>query len=176
MDNRGLTVNMKIANVMISGACSDMLRDSGAYPWAVCRSGMGESYINCSLCKLWVNMKCSGIKGRLNVNPDYVCPRCLDQARPIDGRPITQVEVDGTLLDVDASFCYLGDTLCAGGGCALAITARCSTAWRKFRKLLPILNFKHVSPLTRGNVFSAYVRSALLHGSWAPTAGFTEAL
>ena len=28
-----------------------------------------------------------------------MCPRCLDQASPIDGRPITQVEVDGTLLD-----------------------------------------------------------------------------
>ena len=33
---------------------------------------------------------------------------CLDQAPPIDGRPITQVEVGGTLLDVEASLaiCY----------------------------------------------------------------------
>ena len=80
--------------------------------------------ISCSQCKLWVHKKCSVIKGRLNVNPDYVCPRCLDQAHPIDGRPVTQVDVDGTLLDVEASFCYLGDMLCAGGGCALAIATR----------------------------------------------------
>ena len=108
----------------------------------------------------------------------YVCPRCLDQARPIDGRPITQVEVDGTLLDVEASFCYLSNMLCAGGGCALAIATRCSTAWGKFRKLLPILTSKHVSPLTCEKVFSACIRSALLHGSetMAPTApGLTEA-
>ena len=50
---------------------------------------------------------------------------------------ITQVEVDGKLLDKEASFCYLGDMLCAGGGCVLPITTRCSTACGKFRKLLP---------------------------------------
>ena len=45
-------------------------------------------------------------------------------------------------------------------------------SWRKFRKLLLILTSKHVSPLTCGKVFSACIRSALLHGSetWAPTA------
>ena len=101
-----------------------------------------------------------------------MCLRCLDQARPIDGRPITLVEVDGALLDVEASFSYLGDMVRDGGGCAFAIATRCSTAWGKFRKLLPILTSKHVSPLTRGEVFSTCIPSALLHGSetWAPTA------
>ena len=109
-----------------------------------------------------------------------MCPICLEQARPIDGRPITQVDVYGTLLDVEASFCYLCDMLCTGGGCALAIATRYSSAWGKFRKLLLILTSKRVSPLTCGNVFSACVRSAILHGSetWAPTApdyrGFVE--
>ena len=169
MENRGLRVNMKKTKFMISGAGLDMLRDFGD-----CRSGAGANSISCSQCKLLVDKTCSGIKGRLNVTPDYryVCPRCLDQARPIDGRSITQVEVDGTLLDVEASFCYLGNMLSAGGGCALAIATRCSTVWGKFRKLLPILTSKHVLPLTRGKVFSACISSALLHGSetWAPTA------
>ena len=42
----------------------------------------------------------------------------------------------------------------------------------KVQKLLSILTSKHVSPLTRGKVFSACICSALLHGSetWAPTA------
>ena len=146
MENRGLRVNMKKTKFMISGAPLDMLRDS----CTVCRSGVGANSINCSQCKLWVHKKCSGIKGRLNVTPNYVCPRCLDQACPIDGSPITQVEVDDTLLDMEASFSYLGDMLSAGGGCALAIATRCSTAWGKFRKLFPILTSKHVSPLTHG--------------------------
>ena len=149
MENRGLRVNMKKTKFMISGAGLDVLHDCGAFPCTVCQSGVGANSISCSQCKLWVHKKCSSIKGRLNVTPDYVCSRCLDQARPIDGRPITPVEVDGTLLDVEACFCYLGDMLSAGGGCALAIATRCSTAWGKFRKLLPILTSKHVSPLTR---------------------------
>ena len=131
---------------------------------------MEANSISCSQCKFWVHKKCSGIKGRVNVTPDYVCPRCLDQACPIDGSPITQVESDGTLLDLEASFCYLGHLLSPGGGCALAMATRCSTAWGKFKKLLPILTSKHVSPLNHGKVFSACILSALLHGSetWAP--------
>ena len=77
--------------------------------------------------------------------------------------------MDGTLLDAESTFCYLGDMLCAGGGCKLAIITRCSTAWGKFKR---ILTSKHVSLKTRGKVFNACVCSALLHGSetWAPTA------
>ena len=109
MENRGLRVNMKKTKFMISGAGLDMLRDSSAFPCTVCESGVGANSMSCSQCKLLVHKSCSGIKGRLNVTPDYVCPRCLDQACPIVCRPITQVEVDGMLLDVDASFCYLGN-------------------------------------------------------------------
>ena len=65
------------------------------------------------------------------------------QTRPIDNRPVTQVDVDGTQLDVESNFCYLGDMPCAGGGCKLAIVTRCSTAWGKFKRLLPILTSKH---------------------------------
>ena len=164
IENRGMRVNMK-TKFMISGAVLDL------FPCAVCRSGVGANSISCSQCKLWVHKKCSGIMGRHNVTPDYVCPKCLDQACPIDGRPITQVEVEAT-------FCYLGSMLCAGGGCALAIATRCSTALVQFRKLLPILTVKHVSSFTSGKVFGACVNSALIHGSetWAHNSpGFTEA-
>ena len=60
----------------------------------------------------------------------------------------------------------------AGGGCEQAIITRCGTAWGKFRKLLPILTSRHVTLETKGKVFDACVRSAMLHGSetWAPTA------
>ena len=140
---------------------------------------VGANSIECSQCKLWVHKKCSGIKGGLSSNLDYVCPRCRDQARPIDGRPVSQVEVDGSLLDVEASFCYLGDMLCAGGGCELAIITRCCTAWGKFKKLLPILTSKHVSLLTRGKLFEACVRAAMLHGrceAWAPSSSDLQRL
>ena len=100
---------MKKTKLMVSGPGLDLFHDSGAFPCAVCQSGVGVSSIQCK--------KCSGVRGRLAEDPDYVCPRCCDQARPIDNRPVTQVDVDGTLLDVESNFCYLGDMLCAGGGC-----------------------------------------------------------
>ena len=172
MESRGLRVNMKKTKLMISGPGLNLLRDSGSHPCAVCRTGVGVNSIQCCRCKLWVHKKCCGIKGKISPNPDYVCPRCCGIARPIDGRPATQVEVDGTQLGVEASFCYLGDMLSAGGGCELAIATRCCTAWGKFKKLLPILTSRHVSLKARGSVFNACVRSAMLHGSetWAPSA------
>ena len=81
-------------------------------------------------------------------------------------------------MDVVPSFCYLGDMLSAGGGSDLAVTTRCSVAWGKFRKLLPILTTKHVSLKTCGKLFSSCVRSAMLHGSetWAPTVSVLQRL
>ena len=100
------------------------------------------------------------------------------RARPIDGRPVTQVDVDGAMLDVEADFIYLGDDLDAGGGCELDIATRCCVAWGKFRKLLPVLMTKHLSLKTRGSVFEARVRKAMLQGgeTWAPNAADLQRL
>ena len=108
---QGLRVNIKKTKLMVSGPGLDLLRDSGAFPCAVCQSGVGVNSIQCSQCMYWVHKKCSGVRGKLAEDPDYVCPRCCDQARPIDNRPVTQVDVDGTLLDVESNFATL-ETCC----------------------------------------------------------------
>jgi len=104
---------------------------------------------------VFVRKKCSGLTGRLVADPEFVCQRCRGVACPIDGRTVTHVDVDGTPLDVEAT--YLGDMFSAGGGCDRAIAARCCAAWGKFRKLLPIHTSKHISFKTRGKVFTACV-------------------
>jgi len=78
----------------------------------------------CSQCKHWVHKKCSGLIGRLVTDPQFICPRCQGTSRPIDGRPDSHADVDGTLLEFEASYCYLGDMLNAGGGCESEITTR----------------------------------------------------
>ena len=78
-------------------------------------SGVGYNSIHCNGCKLWVLKKCSGLQ-QLAPNPDYRCARCMGIARPIDGRPQSEVQVGPDKLEVVASFCYLGDMLSAGGG------------------------------------------------------------
>ncbi|RUS78047.1 hypothetical protein EGW08_014186 [Elysia chlorotica] len=91
--------------------------------------------------------------------------RCQGTARPIDGRPQSEVQVGSNKLDVVASFCYLGDMLSAAGGCDLATTTRVKTAWKKFKELLPVLLSRHLSYKTWGHVYSTCVRSAMLHAS-----------
>ena len=164
MEKKGLRVNAGKTKVMICGTGLDLLQSSGEYPCAVCRTGVGNNSIYCNGCKLWVHKKCSGLQ-RLTPNPDYRWARCVGNARPIDGRPQSEVQVGPDKLEVVASFCYLGDMLSAGGGCEMAVTTRVKTAWKKFRELLPVLTCRHLSYKTSGHVYSSCVRSAMLHAS-----------
>ena len=96
-------------------------------------------------------------------DPDYRCTWCQGTACPLDGRPQREVKVGPDKLEVVASFCYLGDMLSAARGCELSTTTRVKTAWRKFKKLKPVLSSCHLSFKTRGRVYSSCVRSAMLH-------------
>ena len=55
MECKGLRVNLKETKLMVSGPGLDLLSDSGAFPYAVCRSGVGVNSIKCSKCKHWVH-------------------------------------------------------------------------------------------------------------------------
>ena len=165
LESKGLHVNMTKTKLVASGLGLDILQDSGKFPCAVCRTGVGRSSIWCSKCNLWVHYKkCSGLK-TLSEDLSYECPRCrgVPGVRPVDGRPFKEVEV-GVLEAVDR-FCYLGDMLIAGGGCMAAATARCRCAWGKFRENLPLLTSKPVPFDLRGRLFSSNVRSSMLHGT-----------
>ena len=69
-----------------------------------------QQSIYCNSCKFWVHKKCSGLE-RLTPNPDYRCTQCMGNARPIDVRPQSELQVGPDKLEVVASFCYLGDML-----------------------------------------------------------------
>ena len=155
MEKKRLRVNAGKTKVMICGTGLDLLQSSGEYPCAVCRTGVGNNSIYCNGCKLLVHKKCSGLQ-RLTPNPDYRCARCIGNARPIDGRPQSEVQVGPDKIEVVASFCYLVDMLSAGGGCEIAVTTRVKTAWKKFRELLPVLTSRHLSNKTRGHVYSSW--------------------
>ena len=59
------------------------------------------------------------------------------------------------MLQVVASFCYLGDMLLAAGGCELSITIHVKTTWKKFKEMLPVLSSRHLS-------FNKWLRVQLL--------------
>ena len=109
LEEKGLSMNMSKTKFMFSGVGLDKLIDAGKDPCAVCRKGVGSNSIYCGLCEHWVHGRCSGVTGRLKADPNFVCPRCAGLARPIDGRSVTEVVVDGKKLEVVDEFCYLGD-------------------------------------------------------------------
>ena len=112
----------------------------------------------------------SGITGWLVADENYTCSWCNGESWPIDGIPMTQVDVSGANLDVENTICYLGDMLCSGGGCDSDIAARCCVAWGQFRKLLPFLTSRHLSHKVCVKVYTACVYLAMLHGrkTWGP--------
>ena len=161
MEKKGLNVNAGKTKVMICGTGLDFLQSSGEYPWAVCHTGVGNNSI---YCKIWMHKKCSGLQ-QLTPNPEYRCARCMGNACPIEGRQQSEVQVGPDKLEVVSSFCYLGDMLSAGGGCEMAVTTCVKMAWKKFRELLQVLTFRHLSHKTPGHVYSFCVRSIMLHAS-----------
>jgi len=128
MEAKGLKTNLSKTKGMVSGPELNTLKYS--FPCAVCRKGVGRNSILCRGCNLWVHKRCSKIKGKLTEDPNFKCQRCQGEARPIDGRPMTAVNLDDGELEVVDSFCYLGDMLCAGGGSELTTVTRCNARWR----------------------------------------------
>ena len=171
-EKKGLRVNIGKTKVVICGNNLGTLTDSGNFPCGVCRKGVGSNSIYCEGCSCWVHKKCSGIAGVLVPNPAYRCNRCQGLARPINGSISERFNLSvGIDLDIVKSFCYLGDTIDAGGGCEASVTARIRAAWGKFRQLLPLLTSCGLSLHTRGKIYSTYIRPVLLYSSesWAPT-------
>lgn len=137
----------------------DLHRDSRSSTLAVYRSGVETNAIECLQDKFWVHKQCSGLKGRRVAIPDHVCSRWCGTATATDCKPVTDVCVEGTLIDVKGSFCYLGDMLVACEGCTFAIITRCWTAWGKFKKHFPVETSKQISwQLKRICWMTAYVQ------------------
>ena len=121
---------MRKTKIMISGVDLQTLKDSGKYPCSVCRKSVGSYSIYCDKCVDWAHKKCSGIIGRLKPNPNDRCNRCKGTARTIDRRPYNEwLYEQDKKLDLIDSFCYLGDTISAGGGCDLSVITRVQCAW-----------------------------------------------
>jgi hypothetical protein len=60
--------------------CSDepsVAKDSGKRPCAICSKGVGSNSVHCAKCKMWVHTKCSVVKGRLKVDRNFQCKKCI---------------------------------------------------------------------------------------------------
>ena len=79
--------------------------------WPIWACSCLQIYIICKGTLTW-NMShtekaYSGITKRPVEDPNYICPRCKGESQPIDGQTVTEGDVNCTMLDVEATFCYL---------------------------------------------------------------------
>src|SRR5580698_5688729 len=90
--------------------------DSGKWPCAVCRKGVGSNSFECVQCKKWVHKACGGVKGSLKASVKYRCPIC---SGVVVRKAVERKEVvigEAGKLDCVDRFCYLGDVIGDGGG------------------------------------------------------------
>ena len=93
--------------------------------------------------------QCRGITERLKTDQNYVCPRCKGNpdnkvhvanilaprtllsgmVQSIDGRTVTEVNVNVTMLDVESTSWYLSDMLSSAGYCDSAIVLLLDGLW-----------------------------------------------
>ena len=99
----------------------------------------------------------------LVADPNYVCRRCNDETRPISGRTVTEVDVDGTMLHVEATPGYLGICCAPVGGCDNSTGARCCVVWGKCRELACS---SHQSPRIHGKLYCVRVLCSLGYAPW----------
>ena len=163
LETKGLRVNMGKTKILCSSYGVNQRTKTGKWPCGVCRKGVGVNSIYCNSCKHWIHKRCSGTKGKLMEDAEFKCKNCINSIPLVE--PTVKVLVGEDHLDMVKTFCYLGDVVGNNGGCADAITNRVRGAWKKFRELLPILTNRAISLHIRGHVFSAAVRSVLLHAS-----------
>ena len=165
METKGLRVNAGKTKIMRCRVGKGQSEKSGKWPCSVCRKGVGSNSIRCVDCKGWVHKRCSGILGSLTGVVDFHCKSCV-AGSPVQVEMLGEVEIEpGVKVESVTKFCYLGDTLGAGGGVEEAARARVRSAWAKFKELSPILTTRGASYHVKGKVYRACVQSVLVYGT-----------
>ena len=171
MEAKGLRVNAGKTKVMQCRVSRFQSEYSREHPCGVCRKGVDDNAILCVECLRWVHKRCSGISGKLESNFDFHCRRCLEGENGLfQSVLLKEVVIEPNVkLECVPKFCFLGDTLGAGGGVEEAARARVRCGWAKFKELSPILTARGASYRIKGKIYKACVLSVLTYGTetWA---------
>ena len=126
MEEKGLRVNVGKTKIMWCRLTMGQAEDSGEHPCGVCKKKVGDNSIFCVECRRWVHKRCSGISGNLKSYADFHYRRCLEGENGLSQSvSLKEVVIEPNVkLECVPKFCYLGDTLGAGGGAEEAARAR----------------------------------------------------
>ena len=110
IDAHWLRVNAGKTKVMCCKVRSGQVEDSGKWPCARCRKGVGVNSIACTRCGNWVHKRCSGVKGSLNKVVSFMCSRYVEGAGEeegkhappfwLQGRNCVEIRMKSTLMNI----------------------------------------------------------------------------
>ncbi len=104
---------------------------------------------------------------------DFICPKCVwkDDCGEGGHGGSDGLVVDGGVLEEVQQFFYLGDMMDCEAGVEKAVRMRVAAALRRWREVASLLVNCSIGFRSRGSVYGACVRSALLYGveTWALT-------
>ena len=72
-DTKGLQVYMSKTKILVSNPLAEHLIDPSKYPRGMCKKVMRNNSIFCHHCKSWIHHRCSNIKGRPRLDPNFKC-------------------------------------------------------------------------------------------------------
>ena len=126
LEKRGLKINVSKTKLLVSGDKIEN-EETGRYPCAVCRKGVGSSSIQCSKCTKWVHKRCSGMRTLTNM-ARFACRRCTNSSE--SGRSeCRKLGIGDEYIEKVDRFCYLGDMVSSGGDNTDAIRTRVKAVW-----------------------------------------------
>ena len=123
---KDLKVNVSMTKILSSGKGMNA-KESGTFPCSICLKDAVNS-VHCSSCKHWIHMRSSKLNN----------PLASNESLQFVFQWIVPAIANSHSIEVVDSFCYFGDMITTGGGCAEATTVRC-------RNTLEVLFFELVS-------------------------------
>ena len=122
---------------------------------------MGSNSIQCSVCKCWVQhgkKRCTKIKGPLPRKiadiERFVCAVCKGD-HVVNDQPVN-VNFEKESLELVDKFCYLEDTISAGGEAEAATISKTRCGWVKFRELRPLLTMRRLPLHLKGKIYTGF--------------------
>ena len=130
-ESKCLKANLGKTKVMVCSGITkdDMPKRKVDLCW-VCSLRVKSNPVLRLQCGKWIHRRCAGLKRVTSKFPrNSTCRKC-------EGNIGDAVEHEVKLSDevkTVREFTYLGDRVCAGGGCEAAVTARTRCGWAKLR-------------------------------------------
>ena len=169
IEAEGLEVIVGKTKIMTGGEGLGTTEEFGSHLYEECDKGVGHNSIKSTSCSKWVYRGCSRVKGSLQAAVTvFVFRRCPKLSKPTEcyrQRNGLIIWNGDTLESVEKFCCFSGDMLNADDGVDSAVVLMVRCAWKTFRELSPILNFKGASLKLKGKVHKSCVQSCMMYGS-----------